>query len=76
MNEKRCGRGEISWGAAIYTGDAIPEWQGNLLIATLGSQHLHRVVFDPQSLGSVQLHEVYLQDELGRLREAIASPDG
>ncbi|MEO0011869.1 MAG: hypothetical protein RLZZ535_258 [Cyanobacteriota bacterium] len=63
-------------GAAIYTGDAIPEWQGSLIIATLGSQHLHRVVFDPQSLGSVQLHEVYLQDELGRLREAIASPDG
>jgi glucose/arabinose dehydrogenase len=63
-------------GAAIYTGDAIPEWQGSLIIATLGSQHLHRVVFDSQSLGSVQSHEVYLQDELGRLREAIASPDG
>ncbi len=63
-------------GAAIYTGDAIPEWQGSLIIATLGSQHLHRVVFDPESVGSVQTHEVYLQDELGRLREAIASPDG
>jgi glucose/arabinose dehydrogenase len=63
-------------GAAIYTGDAIPEWQGSLIIATLGSEHLHRVVFDPQSLGSVQSHEVYLQDEFGRLREAIASPNG
>jgi glucose/arabinose dehydrogenase len=63
-------------GAAIYTGNAIPEWQGSLIIATLGSEHLHRVVFDPQSLGSVQSHEVYLQNEFGRLREAIASPDG
>lgn len=62
-------------GAAIYTGDAIPEWQGNLIIATLGSRHLHRVVFEPQSR-SVQSHEVYLQDELGRLREAVISPDG
>ncbi len=63
-------------GAAIYTGDAIPEWQGSLIIATLGSQHLHRVVFEPESVGSVETHEVYLQNELGRLREAIASPDG
>ena len=63
-------------GAAIYNGDAISEWQGNLIIATLGSRHLHRVVFDPQSPGSVQSHEVYLQDEFGRFREAVMSPDG
>lgn len=63
-------------GAAIYTGDAIPEWQDSLIIATLGSRHLHRVVFEPQSLGSVRSHEVYLQGELGRLREVITSPDG
>ena len=63
-------------GAAIYTGNAIPEWQGSLIIATLGSRHLHRVVFDSQSLGSVRSHEVYLQGELGRLREVITSPDG
>lgn len=63
-------------GAAIYTGDAIPEWQDSLIIATLGSRHLHCVVFEPQSLGSVRSHEVYLQGELGRLREVITSPDG
>lgn len=63
-------------GAALYNGDAIPEWQDSLIIATLGSRHLHRVAFDPQSVGSVQSHEVYLQDELGRLREAVMSPDG
>ncbi len=62
-------------GAAIYTGNAIPEWQGSLMIATLRSEHLHRVVFDPDSQ-QVQQHEVYLQGEHGRLREAIMSPDG
>ncbi|PPS42288.1 sorbosone dehydrogenase family protein [Chroococcidiopsis sp. TS-821] len=62
-------------GAAIYTGNAIPEWQGSLMIATLRSEHLHRVVFDPNSQ-QVQQHEVYLQGEHGRLREAIMSPDG
>jgi aldose sugar dehydrogenase len=63
-------------GAAIYTGNTIPEWKGSLIIATLRSEHLHRVVFDPQSPGRVQLHEVYLQGAMGRLREAIASPNG
>jgi glucose/arabinose dehydrogenase len=63
-------------GAAIYRGNAIPEWKGSLIIATLRSQHLHRVAFDPQSPGRVQSHEVYLQGKLGRLREAIAAPDG
>ena len=33
-------------GAALYTGNAIPEWKGSLLVGTLGSRHLHRVVFD------------------------------
>ncbi|MCT7970881.1 PQQ-dependent sugar dehydrogenase [Laspinema olomoucense] len=63
-------------GAAIYTGTAIPEWQGNLIIASLRSEHLQRVVFDPQSPQQVQQHEVYLQGEYGRLREAIMGPDG
>ena len=67
-------------GAAIYTGNTIPEWQGSLIIATLGSEHLHRVAFDPNSPNRVQSHEVYLQGEsqngYGRLREAIMGPDG
>ncbi len=63
-------------GAAIYTGTAIPEWQGNLMIASLRSEHLQRVVFDPQSPQQVQQYEVYLEGEYGRLREAIVGPDG
>lgn len=61
-------------GAAIYTGNAIPEWQGSLLIGTLRSEHLHRVVLSPS--GQLQRHEVYLQGEYGRLREVIMGPDG
>jgi glucose/arabinose dehydrogenase len=62
-------------GAAIYTGKAIPEWQGSLMVAGLRAEQLQRVVIDPQS-GQVQQHEVYLQGQHGRLREAIMGPDG
>lgn len=61
-------------GAAIYTGNKIPEWQGSLLIGTLRSEHLHRVVLDAS--GQLRTHEVYLQGEYGRLREVIMGPDG
>lgn len=63
-------------GAAIYTGTAIPEWKGSLLIGTLGSRHLHRVVFSPDNPRQVARHEVYLRDQWGRLRETIMGPDG
>jgi glucose/arabinose dehydrogenase len=62
-------------GATIYTGNAIPEWQGSLMIATLRSEHLHRVAFDPDSQ-QVRQHEVYLQGEHGRLRDAVMGSDG
>ncbi len=63
-------------GAAIYTGNAIPEWKGSLLIGTLGSRHLHRVIFDPTDPQRLQGHEVYFQNTLGRLREVMMGPDG
>ncbi|HEY9803105.1 MAG TPA: PQQ-dependent sugar dehydrogenase [Leptolyngbyaceae cyanobacterium] len=63
-------------GATIYTGNSIPEWKGSLIIATLRSQHLQRVAFNPQSPQQVVRHEVYLQGKYGRLREAIMGPDG
>ncbi len=62
-------------GAAIYTGEVIPEWQGNFMISALGARHLHRVVFDSNNPARVQSHEVYFQGELGRLREVIMGPD-
>jgi glucose/arabinose dehydrogenase len=63
-------------GAAVYTGTAIPEWKGSLIVGTLRSRHLHRVAVDPQNPGQIQHHDVYLQDTWGRLREVIMGPDG
>lgn len=60
-------------GAAVYTGDMIPEWKGSFIIGTLESEHLHRAVIENGILSS---HEVYFQGELGRLREVIMGPDG
>lgn len=67
-------------GAAVYTGTAIPEWRGSVLIGTLGSKHLHRVEIDPENPRRVRRHEVYFQGDpptgFGRLREVIMGPDG
>ncbi|HEV8675806.1 MAG TPA: PQQ-dependent sugar dehydrogenase [Methylomirabilota bacterium] len=64
-------------GAALYTGQNIAGWRGSLLIGTLGSRHLHRVV--AFQAGRVE-HEVYLRgdppDGYGRLRDVIMGPDG
>ncbi|MGE6760099.1 PQQ-dependent sugar dehydrogenase [Corallococcus interemptor] len=63
-------------GAAVYTGSAIPEWRGSLLVGTLKSKHLHRVVFDANEPRRVAKHEVYLRDTWGRLRDVLMGPDG
>ncbi|HZO15422.1 MAG TPA: PQQ-dependent sugar dehydrogenase [Polyangiaceae bacterium] len=61
-------------GAAFYTGSAIPEWKGALLVGTLRSKHLHLVRFD-RDKSSVQKHEIYVT-EFGRLRDVVMGPDG
>lgn len=65
-------------GAVVYRGTKIPEWSGSLLVATLGSRHLHRVVID--TAGKLGLHEVYLAGDPpsghGRLRDIVVGPDG
>ncbi len=63
-------------GAAFYQGDDIPEWQGSLLIGSLRSTHLQRVMIATDGSLRVTGHEVYLEDEVGRIREVIAGPDG
>jgi aldose sugar dehydrogenase len=66
-------------GAAVYTGDAIPEWKGALAIGSLKSEHLHLVYFDEKDpRGPIRKHEVYLAGDQGRgrLRETIMGPDG
>lgn len=63
-------------GASFYTGTAIPEWRGSLLVGTLRSQHLHRVKFSDSDPGAVEGHEVYFENEAGRLRDVVMGPDG
>lgn len=63
-------------GALFYEGDAIPEWNGTLLITTLGAEHVHLVRFDPERPERVTAHEVYLHERHGRLREIAQAPDG
>jgi len=63
-------------GAAIYSGQAIAEWKNNLLIGTLESKHLHRVVLDESKPSKVVAHEVYFAGAHGRLRDVIMGPDG
>jgi aldose sugar dehydrogenase len=63
-------------GASFATGAAIPDWRGSLLIGSLGSKHLHRVRFSASDPAVVELHEVYFQDQFGRLRDVVIGPDG
>ncbi len=66
-------------GAVFYRGDRIAAWKNSLLVATLKSKHLHRVVFDT-SFARVIHHEVYFEGEpprgYGRLRDVVTGPDG
>lgn len=60
-------------GAVVYRGSAIPAFKGNVLVASLGAEQLHRVVIEN---GAVTLHEVYFRQKLGRLREIAMTPNG
>jgi glucose/arabinose dehydrogenase len=66
-------------GAALYTGTRLEGWRGSLIVGTLKSRHLHRVVLSPDATRVVQ-HEVYFQGDpptgFGRLRDVVMGPDG
>jgi glucose/arabinose dehydrogenase len=73
----------ISWvdanppgGAVIYRGNEIPEWQGSLLIGNLGSDHLQRLVLNTDGDLGIASSEVYLKNQIGRIREVIMTPTG
>lgn len=60
-------------GMAFYTGDAFPQWQGNLFVGALRGQSLSRLVLKD---GQV-VHEERLLTELGsRIRDVRNGPDG
>lgn len=64
-------------GLLFYTGALVPEWTGSVLVTTLGSRHLQRIVLDTANgVLSMARHEVYLRGDHGRLREIVQAPDG
>ena len=65
-------------GTAVYTGEEIPEWRGDVFIGVLGFGdeigHLHRIRLAAN--GDVELSETYLRGDYGRMREVMMGPDG
>lgn len=60
-------------GLAIYRGDVFPNWNGDLLIAALAGQALHRVVI---ANDEAVAEEVLLSDSGQRIRDVRVGPDG
>lgn len=60
-------------GMAFYTGDAFPDWQGDVFVGALPLRHLRRVVLD----GERVVHEEAMLGDLGyRIRDVRQGPDG
>lgn len=60
-------------GMAFYTGDAFPDWQGDIFVGALAGQHVARVRFD----GTREVEEEQLLADSGhRIREVRQGPDG
>lgn len=59
-------------GMAFYTGDAFPEWRGNLFIGALAGQALIRLELD----GDRIVHEERLLQGADHIRDVRAGPDG
>ncbi|HVR20189.1 MAG TPA: PQQ-dependent sugar dehydrogenase [Polyangiaceae bacterium] len=64
----------ISPGALIiYSGDLIPEWKGNVLIAGLSSKALIRLTLKDDRVSG---EERLLMDRKERMREVVQGPEG
>ncbi len=59
-------------GMAFYTGDAFPQWRGNLFIGALAGQALIRLELD----GDRVVHEERLLQGRDRIRDVRIGPDG
>lgn len=60
-------------GIAFYDGERIPEWRGNLFVATLRGLHLDRLVVKD---GKITGEEQLLLDYKKRIRSVAEGPDG
>jgi glucose/arabinose dehydrogenase len=66
-------------GLVVYRAHGIPGWTNSILMGTLSSRHLHRVVLN-EANDRVVSHEVYFRGDppggLGRIRDVTVGPDG
>ncbi len=60
-------------GMTFYTGDAFPQWQGNLFVGALAGRHLARLELEGEQ---VVAEERLLQDLKQRIRDVRQGPDG
>lgn len=60
-------------GMAFYTGEAFPQWKGDLFVGALAKQHLRRIKFDGTK---VVEQEELLKDRKDRIRDVRQGPDG
>jgi len=58
----------------LYTGDALPAWQGNLFAGALKLQHINRIVLSKE--GTVIKEQRLLEDLDERIRALVQSPQG
>lgn len=60
-------------GLALYRGDEFPDWQGDLLVASLAERSLRRVDLNDNEVIADELIELDIDD---RLRDVRVSPSG
>lgn len=60
-------------GMAFYTGDALPQWKGDLFVGALAGQHLRRLVIEG---GRIVKQERLLTGLESRIRDVRDGPDG
>jgi len=60
-------------GMAFYNGDLIPEWKGNLFVASHNGQHIARLVLDGERVTG---EERLLMDQRQMMRWVGQGPDG
>jgi glucose/arabinose dehydrogenase len=63
-------------GMTFYSASAIPQFAGNLFVASDRGEDLLRIRFDPSDPGRVASTERLLRNQLGPMRAIAESPDG
>jgi glucose/arabinose dehydrogenase len=63
-------------GLAFYSGSGIPQFAGNLFVASDRGEDLLRLRFDPADPGKVLSTERLLRGQIGAMRAIAESPDG